>query len=193
VDEQMIALTFDDGPADGTAKLLDILKSFDAKATFFVVGSQAVMRPELVRRMIEEGHDIGNHTYSHRNLALLPHTEVEKEIMKAAVVLRGICGRRGEFFRPPGGHLGTYTKQALSEYGLTCVLWTFNCGTFEGASAIKYEEQVISAAKPGAVLLMHNGEEVTMAALPGILKVLKDRGYKFVTISELLRAAKNKT
>ena len=190
-EETLVAMTFDDGPtSEITPKLLDTLKETGAKATFFVVGAKAVEQPDLLRRMVAEGHEVGNHTYSHRNLELLPRSEVDREIMRAAVVFRTICSRRGDYFRPPGGHLGKHARQALTDYGMTCVTWTFNCGTFEKASTVKYAEQVVGAARPGVILLMHNGEEVTSQALPAIIATLKERGYRFVTLTELLHAAK---
>lgn len=188
VSAKVIALTFDDGPAQSTEAILNALKDAGAKATFFIVGTRALESPDVVRRIAAEGHELGNHTYSHRNLELIRRDEIDRELMKNAVILRSLSGASSRLFRPPGGHLSRQARQALAEYGLTCVLWTFNCGTFENASAVKYTEQVLRDARPGAIMLMHNGEEVTTAALPGILAALKQRGYQFVTVSELVRA-----
>ncbi len=186
--KKLIAMTFDDGPAENTEDILDTLQEFGAKATFFLVGNRAASNPMVVKRIANEGHEIGNHTYYHRNIQLLSQREIESEVFKTSVVLRSITGRKCRLFRPPGGNVNDKIGAQLAEYGIRCVYWTFNCGTFERASAIKYREQIIRKAQPGSIFLMHNGEEVTAEALPEILDALTRKGFKFVTVSELLES-----
>lgn len=180
-----IALTFDDGPKKDAGRILDILKSKDAKATFFVVGKQAEMFPELVKRMADEGHEIGNHTYNHRDLEYLSETEITQEIFKTVAVVRALTGRQTRFLRPPGGHEGAKLPNVMRRFGLTAVYWTSNCAKLEGTTRKKILDYAVSSAKPGGIILLHNLELCTVQALPDIIDALRAKGYSFVTLSEL--------
>jgi len=180
-----IALTFDDGPNPKTERILDILAETGTRATFFVVGEKCEEFPEVVARMHREGHDVQNHTYSHRNLEALPQAEIEKELFKTIAVIRDLTGRRSIFYRAPGGHLNGNGKKVASAYGLLPVYWTVNCGSVEGTTPEKMVNRVCSAAAPGGIVLLHNAEDVTIAALPAIISGLKGKGFKFVTVSDM--------
>lgn len=182
-----IALTFDDGPKDHTAELLDALNAKGVKATFFVVGKQAETFPNLIRRMKSEGHEIQNHTYSHRDLEYLSEREIKQEIFKTTAVVRSLTGERTSAVRPPGGHEGKKLPSVMKKFGMDTVMWTTNCSKLEGTTRRKVVDHVIATARPGAIVLMHNSEMVTLQALPEIIDRLRAAGYDLVTLSELTR------
>ncbi|MDO8684163.1 MAG: polysaccharide deacetylase family protein [Armatimonadota bacterium] len=183
---KLVALTFDDGPNTATQNVLDILDKYDVKATFFVVGSQVEPNRELVRTMARNGHDIQSHTFSHMNLEQLSEKETERELLRCAAAIRDATDKESAFFRPPGGHLGKYGEAAAAKYGFTGVFWTLACSSFEESSARRMTQYIDSSVGDGGILLMHNGEDVTLKALPAIISDLKGKGYTFVTLSELV-------
>jgi peptidoglycan-N-acetylglucosamine deacetylase len=183
---KIVALTFDDGPNPNTEALLDILDLCGVKATFFVVGSQVEMRKDLVRSMMERGHEIENHTYSHRNMTQLTELDAERELLRGAAAVRDATGHSPAFFRPPGGHLSGSAQAAAAKYGWTGVMWTLACSKFEGGLPDNIIDYVCSKIGEGGIVLMHNGEDATMKALPAVVTELRNKGYHFVTVSELV-------
>ncbi|MGC8863713.1 MAG: polysaccharide deacetylase family protein, partial [Armatimonadota bacterium] len=179
---KIVALTFDDGPKPETAALLDVLKASGVKATFFVVGKQAERHPELLRRICDEGHQIGNHSYSHSALEYLSAREIEREIFRCAAVVRSITGRSTRLLRPPGAHGGKKVAQVAGRFGMKTVLYSANCTKVEDTTSDKVFRYVVASAQPGAVILMHNLDRVALRALPQIIDHLKARGYEFVTL-----------
>jgi len=183
---RLIALTFDDGPNERTAEMLDVLAKLEVPATFFLVGFRAEVQPNLVKAIKAGGHEIESHTYTHPKLTDLTVGEVELELCKAAAVIRAITGKPSLYFRPPGGHSDAKVREAAARQGFTEVFWTISCSPFEGADYSYLADNVISNACEGAVVLMHNGEPATTAALPRIVEALRRQGYRFVTLSELV-------
>ncbi len=186
---KVIALTFDDGPRRDSGRLLDVLKSKNVKATFFVVGSQVRAWPQVTRRMAEDGHEIGNHTYSHRDLEYLSEEDITQEVFRTAAAVRSATGLEMRYLRPPGGHEGTKLPSVLRRFGITPVYWTSNTSGLEGTTRKKIYDYVVSTAKPGGIVLMHNMELCTLEALPDIIDTLRAKGYSFVTLSELRKPA----
>jgi len=186
--EKLAALTFDDGPNPRTPKLLEVLAEKGVKSTFFIVGGMAENNPEILQRIADEGHEIQNHTYSHRNLRYLPDIEIEQELVRTAAIIRKLTGKSTRFFRPPGGHQNGNLHTAAGRYGFSSVFWTVNCSKNEGTTPDNIVKQVSSEVAPGSIILMHNVEEVTLMALPRVIDALKAKGYKLVTLSELLSA-----
>lgn len=184
--EKLAALTFDDGPNAGTAKLLDVLKEKDVKATIFVVGSTAEANPDTLKRMASEGHEVQIHPYSHRDLSMLSSAEIEKELVRAAVVIRRIIGKRAKFFRPPGGNENENLASPARKYGFSSVFWTVDCIKSEGTEAQAVVEQVASETMPGSIILMRSVEDESIRLLPQVIDALRSRGYKLLTLSELL-------
>lgn len=182
---KVIALTFDDGPKGDTARILDVLKQKGVKATFFLVGAQANSYPDIVKRIAAEGHQIGSHTYNHCNLEYLTESEITQELFKTAATLRALTGQEVRYLRPPGGHVGKRLPIVTARFHLTSVLWSTNCAPYEGKSRKKLFDYVVSSAKPGGIVLLHNLELVTLDALPDIIDALRRKGYEFVTVSEL--------
>jgi peptidoglycan/xylan/chitin deacetylase (PgdA/CDA1 family) len=189
-DRNVIALTFDDGPKPDSGVLLDILKEKGVPATFFVVGKQVEANPGVLKRMVEERHDIQNHTYNHRALEFLSAKEIEQELAAGSVSVRDLTGKGTCFLRPPGARAGKKLPEIAKALGMTAVYWTANCVSVEGTTREKMLSYAVSSAKPGGIILMHNLEGVTLQALPGIIDRLRDKGYTFVTVSELVEKAK---
>ena len=186
---KLIALTFDDGPNPArTPALLEALKKEAAPATFFVVGVWAERVPELLRRMRNEGHDVENHSYSHQNLALLTPASVERELCRTSVLIREATGRRPRFYRPPGGNVNRTVVDAAEAMGMIGAYWTTATTKIEETgSARALTQYVLKNAMPGAIILMHNAPDVTVQAVPGIVRALRARGYELVTMSDLVR------
>ncbi len=188
--EKVIALTIDDGPGPKTtAEMLDILKQNDVKATFFWVGSALQENPEIAKRVVAEGHAIGNHTWHHwyRNM---DEATAKSEIERTNDLIYKTTGVKTSFFRPPGGYLNnglaTYAKSKKN----SVVMWSVtSADTDPRAKYQVFIKNVIRDAKPGAIVLMHDGggnRERTVKALPEIINGLKQQGYRFVTVPQLL-------
>ncbi len=182
-----LALTFDDGPHQYfTPKLLAVLKQFNVKATFFLVGDMAERHPELVRAELAEGHEIGNHTYDHVNLTKIPTEEVATEIAACGDVLQSIAGVRPHLFRPPGGDYDDNVSEAAEALRYTTVLWTDNAGDWMSPGRRTIEHKVLRRVSNGGIVLMHDGIQETIDVLPQILTTLKNEGYEFVTVDEMM-------
>ena len=189
---RQVALTFDDGPSvPFTGQVLDILRKNHVHATFFLCGANAERYPELVRRIKAEGHEIGNHTYSHPYLYLMDREKIAEEIDRTQDALEKISGRRPRLFRPPFGVRWFSLWPLLRERGLTMVLWSIRGYDGElGASAIA--EKTLSQLQPGGIILLHDGFEThkpaevdrsdTVRALPAIIQGIRRAGYSFVPI-----------
>jgi len=189
--DKLIALTFDDGPKPETINLLDALKQIGVKATFFVVGKQVEAYPHILKRIDAEGHEIQNHTYGHRALEYLSEKEIEQEIFKCAAVVRSVTGKGMNMLRPPGARHDRLVKKVIRRYGMRLVFWTTNCVALEGTERERMTNYVVSSARPGAIVLMHNVDRVTLGALPAIVDALRRRGYSFVTLSELVNRGRS--
>ena len=188
--EKVIALTIDDGPwPKTTAEMLDILKQNQVKATFFWVGSALQENPEIGKRVVAEGHAIGNHTWHHW-YRKMDEATAKSEIEKTNELIYQTTGVKTSFFRPPGGYLNnglaTYAKSQQN----SVVMWSVtSADTDPRAKYQVFVKNVLRDAKPGAIVLMHDGggnRERTVKALPAIISGLKQQGYRFVTVPELL-------
>ncbi|MFH1368693.1 MAG: polysaccharide deacetylase family protein [Elusimicrobiota bacterium] len=181
-----VAITFDDGPHPKyTETLLRLLKDNGVRATFFLVGRQAMEYPNLVRMIVENGHEIESHTLTHRNLAHLSVSEIKAELSKTADILENLSGQRIAYFRPPGGQFNVKVIKAAEQIKMFMVLWTVFPKDHEEQSSSIIIQKVMSQVNDGGVVLFHSGREPTYAALPVIIKLLRDKGYRFVTVSEL--------
>lgn len=192
--EKIVALTFDDGPnPERTPALLDVLRNHAVPSTFFVVGTRAAAAPGLLKRMDDEGHEIANHSHTHPNLTFLPPADIWRELCRATVVVRDAVGKRPRFYRPPGGNFNGETAQAAAALGMDGAYWTIDAFKFERPpfKPAQLVEYVVSRARPGAILLMHNAPDNTVAAVPEIVRRLREQGYTFVTMSELTRRCRD--
>jgi peptidoglycan/xylan/chitin deacetylase (PgdA/CDA1 family) len=181
-----IALTFDDGPNERTQEMLDVLSKLNVKATFFIVGYVAETQKDMVQKMFDLGHQIENHSYSHRRFSTLTEKEIELEIAKGAAIIKSITGRTAMYFRPPGGHANNAMKTAAKRQGLNSVFWSILCSPYEGENYGDLAEHVLKNAANGSVILMHNGEPAATSALLTIVPKLRAKGFEFVTLDELL-------
>lgn len=194
--KRLIALSFDDGPDPlYTPVVLDILKHYQVKATFFVVGASVEAQPGLVKRAIAEGHEIENHTFSHPDLRSESSVKIEAEILKTDRLLTKISGIKGKYFRPPRRLYHQETIEIAERNGYKTVLWTI---CVENSKVKKPEEmakRVIEAAHPGMIILAHDGRvdrSTTLAALPMIIEGLQAQGYEFVTLDKLIQSQADK-
>jgi peptidoglycan-N-acetylglucosamine deacetylase len=188
--EKVIALTIDDGPwPKTTTEMLDILKQNDVKATFFWVGSALQENPEIAKRVVAEGHAIGNHTWHHwyRNM---DEATAKSEIERTNDLIYKTTGVKTSFFRPPGGYLNNGLAAYAKSQKNSVVMWSVtSADTDPRAKYQVFVKNVLRDAKPGAIVLMHDGggnRERTVKALPEIISGLKRQGYRFVTVPQLL-------
>ncbi|WP_071459593.1 polysaccharide deacetylase family protein [Bacillus massilinigeriensis] len=178
-----VALTFDDGPHPvNTPKILEMLKMYDAKATFFMLGSRVDFYPDIAKQIAQEGHQLGNHTWDHRDMTTLAPIEVQDEIQKTNNAIAAATGTPSTVYRPPYGAVNDQVKNSA---GGEPVLWTVD--TLDWKS--KNPEQILSIVKANtqnnSIILMHDIHPTTASALEKVLEFLKTEGYEFVTVSEL--------
>ena len=183
-----IALTFDDGPSSFTARILDVLEVQDVRATFFVEGRKVAGHEDLLKRMLDAGHVIGNHSFDHVSLAKADRAAL-RQIDDTQAAIRTATGFTPCLLRPPFG-LGSRTLlRALSRRHLTSTLWSVNPRDFQTPGTATIKRRVLAGVKPGAIILTHDGggdRSQTEAAIPSIIRTLKARGYRFVTVTDLL-------
>ena len=184
----VVALTFDDGPhAWKTPELLEILKDLDVRATFFIVGRQAVQFPELLSEIVARGHGVANHSWSHRNMPLLSPDQIFDEIVFCSQAVEAITGIRPRFFRPPGGNWNEAVISAAGELGLATVLWNVNAYDTTAKKPEEVASSVIRNSGPGAIILMHGGMGNTIAALHLIVAGLREKRLLFATLDQMFR------
>ncbi|MDH5174192.1 MAG: polysaccharide deacetylase family protein, partial [Elusimicrobiota bacterium] len=188
-----IALTFDDGPdPKATPKILNMLNKEGVKATFFVVGKMVEKYPELLTQVWKEGHDVGNHTYNHPDLTRLSKEDILKELDKTRILVRKITGKDTYLFRPPGGRYDNKVIVATTLSGYKMILWTDYPGDYGCPSSRLIYQRTVSTAENEGIILLHNGLDPTVDALPKIISELKKRKYRFVTISDLMEEIRAK-
>ncbi len=188
--DKVIALTFDDGPHPvHTPEILDILGEYGIKATFFTIGQNVEWYNDVFRMEYEAGHEIGNHTYSHRNLRTLPYPEVCREIGRTEELVYETVEYRTRLLRPPEGAFGNDLCKAASELDYTVICWSVDTLDWAHTPSEAIAEHVLNNVKEGDIILFHDyisGDSPTPEALRTIIPVLLDEGYRFVTVSELL-------
>ncbi|ASA21856.1 polysaccharide deacetylase family protein [Paenibacillus donghaensis] len=194
-----IALTFDDVPDPRfTPQLLDVLKKYRVKATFFVVGSRAEKHPELVRRMIREGHAIGNHSYTHPQFVKLSVNDFRMQIVHTENILQALAGYKPRLIRPPYGEISEQQLRWAKFGGYKLVNWNVDSLDWKGLSKTQVRNNILSKAGKGSIILQHGGGgrgsnlNGTIQALPEVINILRKRGYTFVTVPQLLQVSKNK-
>lgn len=189
-EEKLVALTFDDGPHEvKTEKILAVLDKYKVKATFFVIGQNAEKNPQLVKKAAELGHEIGNHTYDHKSIYKLSGEILCEDVEKCSNVIKGITGKKPKLFRPPEGFMNDTIASAVAENGYDVILWKVDTYDWKGKSAAEISSNVIRSVKSGDIILMHDyiwRQSHTDQALDIIIPQLLERGYKFVTVSELI-------
>lgn len=187
-----IALTFDDGPSKYAGELLDIFKKHDVKATFFLEGQYAAVKARrvFVKRMAKEGHDLGNHSYTHPRFPEISEAKIRQEITKTQNVVFKTTGVKPKLLRPPYGVMDDRVYEIATEMRMPLMLWNAGSRDWALRDADEIYEQVLSEAKPGAVVLMHDWVRETIDAMPRIVTALKKQGYHLVTVSTMYQGKK---
>ncbi len=189
-DDKMIALTFDDGPHPRyTKQILDILEKYGVKATFFFVGQNIDYYPDAARAVVEAGHEIGNHTYTHNRVKRMTEDEVLNEMTRCDDVIYSLGEYQTVLFRPPEGAFGEAVENSASALGYSVILWSVDTRDWAHSSPAEIYENVTQNIDSGDIILMHDYvsyNSPTPQALELIIPELQRQGYKFVTISELI-------
>jgi polysaccharide deacetylase family sporulation protein PdaB len=195
--QKIVALTFDDGPySPYTEQILDVLRDRDVQATFFLVGANAAKNPQLVKRIVEEGHQIGNHTYTHVDLLKMDRSEAIAEIDKTNAVLQAETGVMPHLVRPPHGFRDPSIMDVMASRGLNVVEWSVMSKDWTNPGVEKIVERTVDKVQNGSVILLHDGDGIackadrsqTVAATRKIIDKLQARGYRFVTVDEILQS-----
>ncbi|HTY45170.1 MAG TPA: polysaccharide deacetylase family protein [Patescibacteria group bacterium] len=204
VPDKLVALTFDDGPSPvWTPAILDELKRSDAKATFFMLGEHVQQYPEIARRVAAEGHEIENHSYDHHVLLYYKPYELEREVKVAENIIKSITGKTTRYFRPPKAWLTSAEKKQINAMGYRVILWSLNSKdwvTFDEKYILRF---LVHHVRPGDIILFHDSGGVftveggnrqeTVKTIFRLVEQLRKRGYRCVTVSELLARSGNVT
>lgn len=183
-EKKKIALTFDDGPCAGcTNQLLDGLKKRNVKATFFLIGKNAENNPKLVRRIYEEGHLIGNHTYSHVEITKVSDEEAIQELQKTDQIIWKITGEHVQYMRPP---FGAWQKELESRLEVLPVLWTVDPLDWTTENVEEIVNKVVTETKENDIILLHDCYKSSVEAALRIIDDLQKEGYELVTVDQLL-------
>ncbi|MBI3910262.1 MAG: polysaccharide deacetylase family protein [Armatimonadetes bacterium] len=180
-----VSLTFDDGPDPAvTPKVLDALRAAGVKATFFLVGRKAERYPDLVRRIVAEGHALGNHSYDHLYLTRIPPESARVELDACSKIIQAITGHPPRYYRPPGGHFDRILVGIGQQLHMLLVTWTFSPGDYADPPPISLLEHALRGLRPGALLIWHDDVPETAQIVPEFIREAKARGYRFVPLSE---------
>ncbi|MGW3243813.1 polysaccharide deacetylase family protein [Streptomyces sp. NPDC001070] len=190
-----IALTFDAGPSKNTGRLLDVLKEKQVPATFFLLGRRHIdTYPEMVKRMAAEGHEVASHTWSHKILTRIGPEEIRQELSRPDDAIQRLTGHRPTLVRPPQGRTNDTVQGIAREMGLSEVLWSVTAKDFETNDSALITKRVLEQSDRDGIILLHDvvptgrsaGYRGTLPAVPGIIDALKQRGFTFVTVPQLL-------
>lgn len=195
VDGPYIAMTFDDGPSEKlTPRLLDLLAAHRIKATFFVIGQNVADHPEIVRRAAREGHEIANHTWSHPNLGKISDDGIRRELQKTDDAIQSATGVRPILMRPPYGSITERQKKWVhNDFGYQIVLWDVDPLDWKRPGPSVVCHRIVKETRPGSIVLSHDIHPGTIEAMPSTLDQLEAKGFKFVTVTELIGMARPET
>ena len=189
-DKKRVALTFDDGPHPTlTPAILSILEKYSARATFFVIGKNAAEHPNILRRIINDGHEIGNHTYSHPHISDLSYKELCRELSLGKEKIYEITQCSTNLFRPPEGFCSRDVGSAAEKIGCNIILWTVDTKDWRSPPTEDIVNEVKRSLRPGAIILFHDyvyKNSHTPEALEILIPYILGKGYSIVTVSELL-------
>ncbi len=188
VEGPYIAMTFDDGPSEKlTAELLDILVQHHIHATFFVIGKNAAEHPEILQRAVREGHEIGNHSWSHPAFAKMSDEKVRAELQKTDDTIRAALGGRPVLMRPPYGSITARQKKWINEeFGYRTILWDVDPLDWKRPGPAVITRRIVNETRPGSIILSHDIHPGTVKAMPATFDELQAKGFKFLTVSELI-------
>ncbi len=193
--EKVCCFTFDDGPKpDWTEKLLKELKDAGVKATFFMVGKQVALYPDLAKKIADDGHIVGNHTFTHpqgqTNMSTMSEDEVSAEMRATNKVILDATGKRPAYFRPAGGHTSSLVINTAAANGMTTVFGGPNGDDANPKKSAAQVENEILKVKPGGIIWLHTGSPQTLECLPDVIAKLKAAGWTFVTLDDIAKIAK---
>ncbi|WP_245641748.1 polysaccharide deacetylase family protein [Nonomuraea candida] len=183
-----IALTFDDGPSKYAGTLLDTLKKHDAKATFFLEGQYVKSRPQYVKRMVAEGHELGNHSYSHPDFTKSDAATIKSEIQKTQDAVKKAAGVEPRLLRPPYGLADLQVSDIAAEFGMPIILWTAGSKDWSTKDVDAIQKQTLAVAEPNGIILMHDWVKQTVDGMASLIKTLKNKGYHLVTVSDVIKS-----
>src|SRR5881396_4371099 len=191
VDGPYVAMTFDDGPsATLTPKLLDLLAAHHIKTTFFVIGENVAEHPDIVARAAREGHEIGNHSWSHPNFAKMSEEGVRSQLRRTDDAIKSATGFRPTLLRPPYGSITAREKRWIhDEFGYQIILWDVDPYDWKRPGPAVVRNRILKETQPGSIVLSHDIHPGTIEAMPSTFDALEAKGFKFVTVSELIRMA----
>ncbi|MEI5524750.1 polysaccharide deacetylase family protein [Streptomyces brasiliscabiei] len=184
-----IALTFDGNPGEPTDRLMDLLREYKAPSTFFLEGRRMHRFPDVVRRIAREGHEIGNHTWTHAVLTEISDGRIRDELRRTTRAISSLTGSEPTLMRPPQGRTDDRVSKISNELGLAQVLWTVTAKDYETDDTTLITERVLAGADRDGIILLHPLHKGTVPAMPSILKALGEQGFTFVTVSQLLAPA----
>ncbi|HAZ19216.1 MAG TPA: chitooligosaccharide deacetylase [Clostridiales bacterium] len=191
-EKKVIAFTFDDGPhANYTNQILDIFKEYGQKATFFVIGTNVVAFPEVLKRVVREGHELGSHTLAHTYITQMSDFQLKKDLMKNDEIIRRTTGVVPVLFRPPGGGYNDHKVAIIEEMGKKCILWNQDSRDWQFPSVNRIMKTLRGNLKPGDIVLFHDfncKNSPTPEVLCRLIPEMLEQGYRFVTVSELMAA-----
>jgi peptidoglycan-N-acetylglucosamine deacetylase len=192
VEEPYVAITFDDGPhATLTPKLLDMLAARKLKATFFIIGQNAVEYPQIMKRIVAEGHELANHSWSHPNLGKMGDDGVRSQLQKTDDAIKAAAGQRTTLFRPPYGSITARQKQWIYDsFGYRTIIWDVDPFDWKRPGPAVIRDRIVNQSRPGSIILLHDIHPGSIEAVPQTLDQLTAKGFKFATVSELLAMAK---
>ncbi|MGI5822901.1 MAG: polysaccharide deacetylase family protein [Dethiobacteria bacterium] len=187
--QNMVALTFDDGPSyQMTEQYLAVLETYGLQATFFVVGRQAVLYPEILEKIVAQGSELGSHSWKHDRLDRLSPKQIAADLQKTAAKIYEAGGQEIAFMRPPYGRGSANVLATAKDLGQKLVYWDVDPRDWEEPSPKKIVSEVLAQVRPGSIILLHEGYRNTLTALPEIIQGLQARGLQPVSVSALLAA-----
>ncbi|MHC2184053.1 polysaccharide deacetylase family sporulation protein PdaB [Paenibacillus sp. PvR052] len=194
---KQVALTFDDSPdTQFTPQVLDVLKQYNVRATFFLIGSQAEKYPEIVKRIVREGHVIGNHSYDHKLFTKLTDEKFKAQVLQTQKTLKSLIGYTPRLIRPPYGEISENQLLWASQQGFRIVNWNVDSQDWKQIKRDQVTNNILNHVKTGSIVLQHTGGgpgqnlSGTVEALPTVIQTLQSRGYKLVTLPEMLQVSK---
>ena len=185
--DKQIALTFDAAwGSDKTENILSVLKEFDVKATFFLVGFWVDKNEDLVKKIDEMGFEIGTHSNTHPDLSKLSKEQIDLELSVSKQKIENVIGKQVKVFRPPFGAYNNLLIEEAEKNNLKTIQWDVDSLDWKGISAKEISANILKRVKSGSIILCHNNADFIVSALPGVILGLKERGYVFKTVSELV-------
>ncbi|NEB76341.1 polysaccharide deacetylase family protein [Streptomyces sp. SID14478] len=186
-----VALTFDAGPSANSPRLLDILKDKKVPATFFLLGRNHIAKhPDLVKRMAREGHELASHTWDHKILTDIGDAQIRDEFRRTDDAVEKLTGKRPTLMRPPQGRTNDHVGALAKKEGLAQILWDVTCKDYTTDDSALIQKRAVAQTRRDSIILLHDIYKGTVPAVPGIIDALKQKGFVFVTVPQLLAPGK---